>query len=68
MNYVVQSCTLRNLKSIGMGANRFYDLVRSKAVARQGLIVPSLNLKVSSIHQNPIVNVELSSFFNMKDA
>ena len=29
MNYVVPSCTLRNLKSIGIGANSFYGLVRS---------------------------------------
>ena len=68
MYYVVPSCTLRNLKSIGIGANCFCDLVRSKPFVCQGLLVPSLNLKVSSIDQNPIVNVELSSFFNIKGA
>ena len=57
---------LRNPKSISMGAKNFSNLVRSKLFACQGLIVPSLNLKVLSINVNPIVNVELSSFFNMK--
>ena len=28
--------------------------------------MPSLYLEVSSINQNPIVNIEVSSFFNMK--
>ena len=58
MNYVVPSCTLRNLKSIGMGANRFCHLVRSKPFAYYGLLIPSLHLKVSSIN---IVQVYLDS-------
>ena len=68
MNYVVPWCTLRNLKSVGVGPNSFYDLVRSKPFECQGLIVPSLHLEVSPINQDPVVNVELSSFFNMKGA
>ena len=68
MNYVVPSRTLRNLKSIGMRAYSFYNLVRSQPFECQRLIIPSLNLKVSSINQNPIINVELPSFFYVKGA
>ena len=66
MNYIVPSRTLRDLKSRGMRANSFYDLVKSKSVACQRFIIPSFNLKVSSSNQNPIVNVELPSFGHMK--
>ena len=65
MDYVVPSGTLRDLKLISVGTNGFYDIVRSKPFACQRLIVPSFYLEVSSINQNPIVNAELSSFFNM---
>ena len=68
MNDVVLSCTLRNLKSVGIEANSFYDLVRSKPFVCQGLIVSTLNLEISSIDQNQIVNVALPSFVNMKGA
>ena len=68
MNYVVPLCTLKNLNWICMGADSFYDLVRSQPFACQTLIVPSLNLKVLFVNQDPIVNVEMSSFFNMQGA
>ena len=68
MNYVVPSGTLRNLKSISVGSNSCYDHIRSKPFACQCLIVPSLYLEVSSINQNPIVNVKLSSFCNTQGA
>ena len=66
MNYVVPLCTLRNLKLVGMGTNRFYYLVRSRPFACQRLIIASLHLEVSSINQNPIVDVELASIFNIQ--
>ena len=68
MNYVMPSRTLRNLKSIGMAATRFYNLVKSEPFVCQRFIVSSFNLKFSSIYQIPIVNLELPSFFNMKCA
>ena len=68
MNYVVPSCTLRNLKLVGVETNSFYNLVRSKPFVCQGLIIPSLHLEVSSINQDPVVNVKVSCIFNMKDA
>ena len=68
MNYVGASHTLWNLKSIGIGGNSFHDLVMSKPFGYEERLVPSLALKVLCINQNPIVNVELSSFFNVKDA
>ena len=68
MNYVVPSCTLRNLKSIGMGANSFCNLVRSKPFTYQGLMIPSRHLEVSSINQDPIINIKVSSFFHMNGA
>ena len=66
MNYVVQSCALRNLKSVVVRSNSFYDLVRCKLFACQRLTIPSLHLKISSINQDSIVDVELSGFFNIK--
>ena len=68
MNYAVSSCTLRNLKSVGIEDDSFYDLVRSKPFTCWGFVVPSVNLKVSSIYQNSIINVEVLGFFNMKGA
>ena len=68
MNYVVLSCALKNFKSIGMRTNSFHDFVRSKPLVCQGLIIPTLHLKVSSINQDPIVNIEVSCFLNMKGA
>ena len=68
MNYFVLSCTLRNLKLMGMRANSVYDLIRSKPFLCQGLIVLSLNLKVLSMNQNPIIYIELPSFVKMKGA
>ena len=59
---------MRNLKSIDMGANSILNLIRFQPLAYQRLVVPSLQLKLSSINQNPSVNVELSSFFNVKGA
>ena len=66
MNYIVLSCSLWNLKSVGMRTNSFYHLIKYKLFACQGFIIPSLHLQVSSINQDPIVNVESSSYFNMK--
>ena len=66
MNYLVPSCTLWNPKSIGIEDNSCYDIVESKPFVCQGLVVPSHNQKVSSIDQNSIVNVALTSTFNIK--
>ena len=66
MNYVVPSCTLRNLKLIGIEANSFCDLVRFEPFVSQGLIIPILHLKALSVNQDPIINIEVSSYFNMK--
>ena len=66
MNYVVPLCTLTNFKLVGVGTNCFYKLVRCKLFACQGLIIPILYLEVSSINQNPIIDVEVSGFLNMK--
>ena len=68
MNYVVPSRTLRNLKSISVGTNTFYDLVRSQPFSSQSLIVPGFYLEVSFVNQNPIANVKVSGFSNMKVA
>ena len=65
MNYVVPACFLRNLKLIGMRVNSFCNLLRSKSFTCQEFIVRSINLKNSSINQKLIVNIELSSYFNM---
>ena len=66
MNHIVPLCTLGNLKSIRMGADRFEELVGCKPCACQALLVPSVYWNVSSITQNPILNVVLSRLFNMK--
>ena len=66
MYYIVASYILRNLKSVGVGTNSFYDLIGSKPFACQAFTIGSLHLKVSSIDQDPIVNVELSRFFHIK--
>ena len=66
MNYVVPSCFLRNLKSISVGANGFYDLVGSKPFSSQGFVVSCLNLKVSFMKQDPIINIGVFGFLNMK--
>ena len=66
MKYVVSSCTLRNHKSIGVGVNSFHDFISSKPFPYKGFVVSSLDLKVLSVNKNPIVNVEVSGFSNMK--
>ena len=68
MDCVVLSCAFRNLNLIEMGANSFYNLVRSQPLACQGLIDPSHHLQVSFINQHPIVDAEVSPYFNMKGA
>ena len=68
MNYVVPPCTLRNLKSIDMGANSFYNLTRSKPFVCQGLMISGLYLEVLSVNQYSIINVELFNFLNMNGA
>ena len=64
--YVVLSYTFRNLKLIRLEANGFYDVVSSKTFVCWGLIVPRLYLEVSYINQDPILDTELCSLFNMK--
>ena len=66
MNSVVPACTLVNVKSVGMAANGFYDLARSQPFVCQGPIVSSIYLEVSSVNYHPILEVEVSSFFQMK--
>ena len=51
-----------------MGANSLCHLVRSKPFVWQGLIISSFHLKASSIYQDLIVNIEVSSFLNMEGA
>ena len=68
MNYVVTCCTLRNLKSVDIGAFSFDNLVQSKHIVYLGLGVSSFNLKVRSINQNTIVDVEVSGYCKMKDS
>ena len=66
MYYIVASYTLKKLKLTGMGANGFYDLVRSHLFACKGLVVPSLDLEVSSVNQDQLIHLEVSCFFNMQ--
>ena len=68
MNFVVPLGTIRNIKSVGVETNSFYDLARYKVFTCQGLITPSLHLKVSSVNLDPIIDVEGSGFLHTKGA
>ena len=65
MNYVVLSHALRDLKSLNLRTNNFYNFVRYKPFWSQQLIVPRFYLEVLFINQSTIINIEVSYLFNV---
>ena len=65
MNFIVPSCTYRDLELIGMETNCFDVLIRYLLFKAECFIIHSLHLQVASINQDPIIDVEVLCFSNM---
>ena len=66
MNNIVPPDTFWDFKPVSVGPYRFDDFVRTKPFPYEGRMIPSFHLKVPSINQYPIVDVELSCFLDVK--